>query len=94
MLSSCLEASGKKAELLADICRRLDADVYLSPPGALSYIEESDAFERAGIQVVMNEYHHPTYQQLHGSFTSHLSVIDLLFNVGSDSLDVIRGAAP
>lgn len=88
--SSSLDATGSKADLLAEICRKLGAERYTSPPGARAYLEDSDAFDRLGIPVIYNDYRHPTYPQLHGAFLSHLSVVDLLFNVGPDSLAVVR----
>jgi hypothetical protein len=42
------------------------------------------AFDRTGIKLYFQEYLHPTYPQLHGSFVPFMSVIDLLFNVGAD----------
>jgi len=88
--SSSLGATGKKADLLANICDELGARKYVSPPGSRPYLEDSDAFKQLGIPVIYHDYQHPTYQQLHGSFLSHLSVVDLMFNVGPDSLSVIR----
>ena len=35
---------------------------------------------------IFQKYNHPKYTQLHGKFISNLSVIDLLFNEGSNSL--------
>lgn len=89
--SSTLRAAGKKADYLADICDKIGASTYVSPPGSRGYLDKSDAFDRLGIPVVYNEYKHPTYPQLHGEFLDYLSVVDLLFNVGTDSLRVIRG---
>ena len=93
VLGSSLGAGGRKADLLADMCHKLGADTYVSPPGAQGYIDESDAFDRLGIPVITNTYKHPNYSQLHGPFVSHLSVVDLLFNVGSDSLALVRRGA-
>ena len=90
VLSSSLDATGKKADLLVDLCRKLGADRYVSPPGARAYLENSDAFDSLGIPVIYNDYRHPAYPQLHGPFVSHLSIVDLMFNVGPDSIAVIR----
>ena len=91
--SNTLEAQGQKADLLADICVRLDIDNYVSPPGSRDYLDASEAFEQAAIPVSYAEYEHPVYPQLHGPFVPQMSVIDLLFNAGPDSLEVIRGGA-
>lgn len=88
--SSALGAEGRKAELLADICRRLGAERYISPPGSRDYLHQSDAFDRSGIRVEYHDYEHPTYPQLHGPFVSHLSAVDLLLNAGPESLELAR----
>lgn len=88
--ASELGCAGNKAELLATICDRIDADTYLSAVGSKDYIEDSEAFSRRGIKVRYNDFDHPSYPQLHGPFVPHLSAIDLLFNVGPDGLDIIR----
>jgi len=88
--SSEIAADGHKADLLAALCSALKGDVYLSAPGSADYIEESDAFEKAGVTVAYHHYDHPTYAQLHGAFEPYMSAIDLLFNCGPDSLAVIR----
>jgi hypothetical protein len=90
MRSSSLTASGSKADLLADICSQLGANVYLSAPASREYIELSDAFQTRGIDVVYNEYHHPQYHQLFGEFLPYMGVIDLLFNEGPRGLEVLR----
>lgn len=97
--STQLDVQGAKAELLADICRTLEGDVYLSAPGSRDYIEGSDAFDVRGIAVRYHDYQHPTYPQLHGAFAPYMSAVDLLFNVGPHSLQSIRsgyveGASP
>lgn len=81
---------GRKDTLLASICRSLQCDTYLSPRGAAAYIEEHSpggALAQSGIRLIYQDYWHPEYKQMHDGFVPHLSVIDLLFNVGF-------GAAP
>ncbi|GAB0058357.1 hypothetical protein SIID45300_02706 [Candidatus Magnetaquicoccaceae bacterium FCR-1] len=81
---------GKKADLLVNLCKQLDATVYVSPPGSRQYLEDSDAFMQENIKVVYHQYHHPQYTQKFGSFVPYLSIVDLLFNCGPDSLTVLR----
>jgi hypothetical protein len=88
--SSAIRASGAKADLLANICEALNGEVYLSAPGSRDYIESSDAFRSHGIAVAYHRYEHPTYPQLHGAFEPYMSAIDLLFNLGPQSLACIR----
>jgi hypothetical protein len=85
-----MKSTGTKAGLLAGLCRESDADIFLSPPGSREYLFDSEAFEREDIAVRYFEFDHPTYPQCYGDFVSHMSIIDLLFNVGGESLSVIR----
>ena len=75
------------------ICRALEADVYLSGSHGSAYLDESRFAER-GIEVRYQEFRHPVYPQLWGDFLSQMSTIDLLFNCGASSLEVIEAANP
>jgi len=79
--ASELGVSGKRSELLANICKKVGADNYYSNIGSKVYMDkEKNFFDDAGIKVHYMEYEHPTYNQLFGDFISHLSAIDALFN--------------
>ncbi len=88
--SSDMDVSGTKADLLANICEQLSATQYISPVGSRGYLEASTAFQEKNIAVEYNEYIHPEYPQLFGTFEPFMSIIDLLFNTGPDSLAIIR----
>lgn len=93
--SSSLPVDGKSSELLVNICNNLNAKEYHSPARSYDYIQDGDIFLKNNIKVKYHQFNHPIYQQRFGSFLSHLSVIDLLFNVGAYSMDVINtGSAP
>jgi hypothetical protein len=83
-----------KSELLAEICRRVGADEYLSGIGATDYLNP-EPFERVGVRVRWQAFQHPEYQQHWTSqgFVSNLSAIDLLANVGPGSIEVLRSEA-
>ena len=66
----------------------MGADVYLTGDAAANYLDMR-AFDEHGVRVHFHEYHHPEYEQLHGPFIPFLSVIDLLFNCGPDSLSIL-----
>jgi hypothetical protein len=91
--SSDLASSGKKAGLLADICKEIGASRYLSPEGSRNYIEEDNAFDRRDVELVYQAYAPSEYRQLHGDFEPSLSALDLLLNEGPRSLDFIRGGS-
>ena len=89
--SSELNVDGKKTELLVALCGAVGAKRYLSAAGSKEYIEENNLFPSAGIELIYHSYDHPVYPQQYGTFLSHLSVLDLLFNVGGkEALAVIR----
>ncbi len=90
--SSTLGVGGSRNERLIALCRHFGADRYLSGNAAKDYLDES-LFAKAGIAVEWQNYDHPEYCQSHGSFVSHLSVIDLIFNAGVDALSIIRRGA-
>jgi hypothetical protein len=89
--SSDLQIHGSRSELLANICLQLGATTYLSPLGSTGYlIEGKEIFERHGITVVFQHYEHPLYRQLSEPFVPFASAMDLLFNEGERSLEIIR----
>ena len=91
--SSKLDASGSKTELLVNICKKVGADHYISPAGSKGYIDQNNLFVKSGIKLLYQNYNHPTYNQLHGDFIPYMSVIDLLFNEGDKSLEVIKSGS-
>lgn len=77
---------------LVAICRMLDADTYLAGANGPAYMA-MDRFPRAGITVLVQEYRHPEYPQRYGPFVPNLAAVDLLCNVGPESLGVFRQGA-
>lgn len=89
-LASEYKQSGAKSDLLVSICREVGATEYITPPGSLDYLSSSTAFPDAGIKVKRFDYEHPIYRQLYGDFIPYMSVIDLLFNHGNKSAEIMR----
>jgi hypothetical protein len=75
------------------ICRLLGADEYLSGAFGKQYLDEAQ-FAEHGIRVRYQDFQHPVYPQLWGDFVPNMSVIDLLFNCGDASLNIIHQANP
>lgn len=82
-----------KLKRLVTMVKNLGGDRFYEPAGGKSYIgaKEISEFSKAGIKFEFQDYQHPTHRQLHGEFTPNLSVIDLVFNEGPKSLDIITG---
>jgi hypothetical protein len=91
VLASSLGQEGKRTELLVRICQKLGAAEYVSPLGSAVYLlDEMKCFRDAEVEVVFQNYVHPEYQQLFPPFLSHAFALDLLFNEGGRSLEIIR----
>jgi hypothetical protein len=89
--ASEMDQEGCRSELLLKLCEALSADRYLSVPGSAGYLlNDVPQFSAAGIEVAFQHYEHPKYQQQFPPFWSHASAIDLLFNEGDRSLDILR----
>ncbi|MFZ3091850.1 MAG: WbqC family protein [Nitrospirota bacterium] len=86
--SSTLGVSGDKSERLINICKLFKADTFYEGAAGKNYIDE-DYFESHGIKIEYQDYKHPVYKQLYGDFVPYLSVIDLLFNHGDESLAIL-----
>jgi hypothetical protein len=78
----------EKNEKLVSICKYMGADTYLSGSGGRAYLNEA-MFNEAKIMVQWHNYQHPMYKQMFGGFQPNMSIIDLLFNVGSDAKEII-----
>ena len=91
--SSQMKTSGEKTERLLSICRELGATHYLSGEAASDYILEED-FSSQNIELEYQKYEHPVYLQRYPGFVPQLSAIDLLFNCGEKSLDILRQVEP
>jgi hypothetical protein len=83
--ASTLNVTGKKSDLLLDICRKTGAAIYLSGPSGRGYLVES-LFTDAGIGVEYHEFHHPEYPQRFSPFVPGMASIDLLLNEGPDGI--------
>jgi hypothetical protein len=86
--ASELDVGGDRNERLINLCRHFRATRYVSGNAAQDYLDEAQ-FAAAGIGVVWHNYIHPSYPQRHGEFVPYLSVLDLILNVGRESLAVL-----
>ena len=90
-LASQIPVEGKRTELLAAICRNLGGEAYLSAPGSAVYLlNEIGTMSQAGIDVLFHSYAHPEYKQRFPPFVPYASALDLLFNEGPRSLEIVR----
>jgi hypothetical protein len=91
--SSTLNVPGERSERLLNLCRHFDARRYLSGNAAQAYLDV-ELFARHGVTVEWQNYTHPVYSQLHGTFVPFLSALDLVLNCGENSVSVIDQGSP
>lgn len=83
-----LNLKGHKFDLVSDMCKKLGADLYIFGILGRDYAEK-ERFIKQGIKIYFQDYKHPAYPQSWGGFLPYMSVIDLLFNRGPKSLEVL-----
>ena len=74
---------------LIDICNHFGGDTYLAGQDGANYMD-MEQFDRSGIKVATQVFDHPHYPQCFGDFKSHMSIVDLIFNCGPESVNIIR----
>jgi len=71
---------GLKSDLVLDMCKVLKSDCYIFGGEGKNYCD-IEAFEKAGVKPIFQEYQDKN---------DNLSVIDLLFNHGDRSLEILK----
>jgi hypothetical protein len=79
---------GAKSDLVLDMCKKLSADTYIFGKQGKDYADVDSFLERS-ITPIFQDYHHPVYAQLHGDFIPNMSFLDLIFNHGPDSYNIL-----
>ena len=89
--ASALGLTGLKTDRLIDMCRKTGARCYLSGGGGSTGYLDVERMGRAGIGVIWQHFEHPRYPQRYPEvgFVSHLGFLDLLFNCGDASRELL-----
>lgn len=88
--SSALHLEGHRSGHLVAACQRLGASDYLSPRSATYLLDDLGMFAEEGIAVYFQNYSCPEYEQRFPPFLAYASVVDLLFNEGPESGNIMR----
>ncbi len=88
VLASTLGVKGRGTDLLLQVCEKSGAKTYLANHAARKYINQSE-FKAKGIELLFQNFKPPVYPQLWAEFISNLSVIDLIFNCGGKSREIL-----
>ena len=92
ILSSDLDLKAPRpgGEINFDICKKLNATVYLSGKSGKDYLDTTK-FVDNNISVLYQDFVHPTYFQADDDFVFNLSIIDLIFSLNASScFDIIK----
>jgi hypothetical protein len=90
--SSELGVEGAKSELVLNLCKAVGASALLVGMGGSRHYLDRGAFAEAGIGLQLQEFSHPVYRQRGGgAFNPGLSALDLLFNCGPASREILLG---
>jgi hypothetical protein len=81
--------TGRSTQRLVSICKSVGAERYLSGFGGQKYQEE-EIFREENIELLVYDFTPPVYPQMWGEFIPGLSTLDLLFNAGPASKDLIK----
>lgn len=90
--SSELNAAGNKTDKLINLCKATGATRLYDGYSARDFIEP-EKFRCSGIELHYQKYSPVPYTQMFGEFVPYLSVVDLCFNKGPESLSIILGGA-
>jgi len=91
IFSSELNTDGSGTKKLINVLDCIGADEYISGPGAKDYLDTNKMCKN-NIELYWHDFTHPEYQQLYNGFISHLSIVDVMFNVGHKTTELIRRA--
>jgi len=86
--SSSLNTEGKKENKIINICKALNAGE-LYDTRAAQDILDLDKFNKNEIKIRFQDYKHPIYRQIYEPFFPYMSIIDLLFQYGPKSLNIL-----
>ena len=86
--SSSLSLQHNKSRMILEICKNFGATTYLSGPFGRDYLDEQ-LFIENGIEIQYHDYVSRQYSQVYPGFESSMSIVDLVFNHGPNSIDYL-----
>lgn len=88
--ASSLGIDGNGSQWMLDICKELDATEYLCGKPAYDNYLDKEAFRKAGIKIMVQNWTCMKYKQQGMEFIPNLSILDLIMNVpGGNRKDLL-----
>ena len=92
-ISSRLKPQGRSDDRLIELAHITGADTYVSGKGGQNY-QDPAKFAAAAIQLDVRTYTPIPYHQIHGDFVPGLSILDALFHMGRDAIQLLEYKVP
>lgn len=89
VLSSTFNLDSTGSHRILDICCAIGATTYISGISGKDYLDLEE-FEKSGISVEFQEFHHPIYEQLVPNFTPLISALESLFLFGPSASKLLK----
>jgi hypothetical protein len=86
-----ISSTSSATDLIVEICQKLNSDSYLHGKHGHDYLDKNKT-KRNKIKSYYQDFHHPLYKQTYEPFIPELSIIDLLFNYGDRSIEIIKNS--
>ncbi|MBF0282572.1 MAG: WbqC family protein [Zetaproteobacteria bacterium] len=84
--ASDLNIAGVRSNRLIAFCEHFEANEYISPVGSADYLDEDGFSEKASAKLRFQDYTPlPYFQKGTKEFISHLSIVDVVANLGWDA---------
>ncbi|NEW83319.1 MAG: WbqC family protein [Mariniphaga sp.] len=80
----------RKGKRVLELLKKTNATNYLSGPAAKDYIDENEFIDEEIILEWMDYSGYPEYHQLYPPFAHNVSIIDLLFNEGPNTIKSMK----
>lgn len=80
---------GKEGDKVVKICNYLNCKHFINGPNSKPFMNNK-IFNDAGIKLDYINYDYKEYNQLHPPFKHNISILDLIFNCGKESINYIR----
>lgn len=80
-------------ERIIALCKKEDAQAYISGPAAKNYIAIDEFLKNDILLFWANYSNYPVYPQLYETFEHGVSIIDLLFNTGPQAREFLKASS-
>ena len=77
------------SDKILELCKMLDADTYFSGRFGKEFLKPKD-FQDDDIDVVFQKFRVFNYNQVYEPFIENLSTLDMLFNCGNKSIEILK----